>query len=104
MSAIVQGAVERKRSSKLPRASELGSGRGGRGGERTGRSGISNALYEKGKATRADEVRLEMLEMTGEVRGSQVDMIVCIHEGLIPKEWRMGLHDSSDMEEERRYA
>ena len=81
MGAIVQGAVERRRSSKLPRASELGSGRGGRGGDMTGRSGISNALYEKGKATRADEVRLEMLEMTGEVRGSQVDMkaIDCVY-------------------------
>ena len=39
----------------------------GSGGDRTGRSGNSNARDEKGKATGADEVRLEMLEMVGEV-------------------------------------
>ena len=33
----------------------------------TGRSGNSNAQDEKGTATRADEVRLEMMEMAGEV-------------------------------------
>ena len=32
---------------------------------RIGRSGNSNAQDEKGKATGADEVRLEMLEMAG---------------------------------------
>ena len=34
---------------------------------RTGRSGNSNEQDEKGKATGADEVRLHMLEMVGEV-------------------------------------
>ena len=33
----------------------------------TGRSANSYAQDEKGKATGADEVRLDMLEMTGEV-------------------------------------
>ena len=41
--------------------------RGGSGGYWTGRSGNSNAQYEKGKAPGTDEVRLEMLEMAGEV-------------------------------------
>ena len=67
MGGKLQGAAERKRSSKLPRAPELGWERGGSGGDRTGRSGSSNAQDEKGKATGADEVRLEMLEMAGEV-------------------------------------
>ena len=35
--------------------------RGGRGGDRTGSSGNSNAQYDKGKTTGADEVRLETL-------------------------------------------
>ena len=47
----------------MSRAPELG----GSGGDRTGRSGNSNAQDEKGNATEADEVRLEMLEMAGEV-------------------------------------
>ena len=38
----------------------------GSGGDRTGRSGNSNAHYEKRKGDRADEVRLEMMEMAGE--------------------------------------
>ena len=67
MGGIRQGATEWKMRSKLPRAPELGSERGGRGGGRTGRNGNSNAHHEKGKATRADEVRLEIMEMAGEV-------------------------------------
>ena len=63
MGGKLQLAAERKRSSKLPRAPELGQERGGSGGDRKGRSGNSNAHYEKGKATEADEVRLDMLEM-----------------------------------------
>ena len=41
--------------------------RGGCGGDRTGRSGNSNVQDEKCKATGADKVRLEMMEMAGEV-------------------------------------
>ena len=44
-----------------------GAGGSGSGGDGTGRSGNSNAQDEKGKATGADEVRLEMMEMAGEV-------------------------------------
>ena len=57
---IVDGRV-------VKRASDLGWERGGRGRDRTGRSGDSNAHDEKGKATGADEVRLEMMEMAGKV-------------------------------------
>ena len=48
---------------------------------------------KKGKATGADEVRLEMLEMTGEmgVKWTGRLLNVCMQEGRIPKEWRMGL-------------
>ena len=63
MGGKLQLAAERKRSSKLPRAPELDYESGGSGGDRTGRSGNSNVQYEKGKATEADEVRLDMLEM-----------------------------------------
>ena len=67
MGGILQGAAERKRSSELPCAPELGWERGGSGRYRTGRSGNSNAHDEQGKATGADEVRLEVVEMAGEV-------------------------------------
>ena len=48
---------------------------------------------KKGKATGADEVRLEMLEMAGEVGVKWTGRLlnVCMQEGRIPKEWRMGL-------------
>ena len=48
---------------------------------------------KKGKATGADEVRLEMLEMAGEVGVKWTGRLlnVCMQEGKIPKEWRMGL-------------
>ena len=58
MSGKLQGAAERKWSSKLPRAPELGQERGGSGGDKTGRSANRSAQDEKGKATGADEVRL----------------------------------------------
>ena len=68
MGGTLQAAAEREMSSKLPRAAELVCARGGRGGDGTiGRSGNNNAQDEKGKATGADEVRLEMMEMAGEV-------------------------------------
>ena len=48
---------------------------------------------KKGKATGADEVRLEMMEMTGEVGVKWTGRLlnVCMQEGRIPREWRMGL-------------
>ena len=48
---------------------------------------------KKGKATGADEVRLEMLEMAGDVGVKWTGRLlnVCMQEGRIPKEWRMGL-------------
>ena len=88
-----QGAAERRRSSKLHRAPELSQERGRSGGDRTGRSGNSNAQDEKGKATGEDEVRLDMLEMAGEVGVKWTGRLLngCMHEGRTPKEWRMGL-------------
>ena len=48
---------------------------------------------KKGKATGADEVRLEMLELAGVVGVKWTGRLlnVCMQEGGIPKEWRMGL-------------
>ena len=59
----------------------------------TGRSGHSNVQDEKGKATGADEVRLHMLEMAVEVGVKWTGRLlnVCMQEGRISKEWRMGL-------------
>ena len=61
--------------------------------EEIGRNGNSNAQYEKGKETWANEVRLETLEMAGEVGVKWTGRLlnVCKQEGRIPKEWRMGL-------------
>ena len=60
---------------------------------------------KKSKAIEADEVRLVMLEMTGEVGGTWTGRLlnVCMQEGRIRKEMRMGF-DSADMEEERGCA
>ena len=89
-----QGAAERRRSSRLHRAPELSQERGRSGGDRTGRSGNSNAQDEKGKATGEDEVRLDYVG-DGWRGGSQVHRKAilngCMHEGRTPKEWRMGL-------------
>ncbi len=56
---------------------------------------VETAMHKikKGKATGADEVRLEMLEMAGEVGVKWTGRLlnVCMQEGRIPKEWRMGL-------------
>ena len=56
---------------------------------------VETAMHKmkKGKATGADEVRQEMLEMAGEVGVKWTGRLlnVCTHEGRIPKEWRMGL-------------
>ena len=90
MGGILQGAAERKMINMLHRAPELGSERGGRGGDRTERSGISNGQAEKCKATGADEVRLEMVEMAGD-RSQVYRKAMCMKEGRIPKVWTMGL-------------
>ena len=56
---------------------------------------VETAIHKmkKGKATGADEMRLEMLEMAGEVGVKWTGRLlnVCMQEGRIPKEWRMGL-------------
>ena len=63
--------------------------------EEIGQEDMQTAMHKmkKGKATGADEVRLEMLEMAGEVEvkwtGRLLD--VCMQEGRIQKEWSMGL-------------
>ena len=51
-------------------------------------------------------MRLEMLEMTGEVGVTWTGRLlnVCMQEGRIPKEMRMHGLDSADMEEERGCA
>ena len=63
--------------------------------EAKGREEVETAMHtmEKGKATGADEVRLVMLEMAGEVVVKWTGRLlnVCMSEGRIPKEWRMGL-------------
>ena len=67
----------------------------------TGRSGNSNAQYEKDKATAADEVRLDMLEMAGE-GGSQVDRKVTelVYAGGKDTERMEDGPDSADVEGE----
>ena len=56
---------------------------------------VETAMHKmkKGKATGTDEVRLEMLEMAGDVGVKWTGRLlnVCMQEGRIPKEWRMGL-------------
>ena len=63
--------------------------------EEIGREEVETAMHKmkKGKATGADEVRLEMLEMAGDVGVKWTGRLlnVCMQEGRIPKEWRMGL-------------
>ena len=59
------------------------------GGHRTGKSGNSNAQDEYGKATGAYEVRLDMMEMAGEVGVKWTGGLLNVYmqEGRIPKEW-----------------
>ena len=63
--------------------------------EDIGQEEVETAMHNmtNGKATWADEVRLERMEMAGEVGVKWTGRLlyVCIHEGKIPKEWRMGL-------------
>ena len=62
--------------------------------EEIGQEEMQTAMHnlKKGKATGADEVRLEMLKMAGEVGVKWTGRLlnVCMH-GRIPKEWGMGL-------------
>ena len=67
MGGILQGDTERKRSSKMPRAIEFGSDRGGRGGERTGRK-METAMYNMKTDKATDEVRLDMMDRTATER------------------------------------
>ena len=61
--------------------------------EEIGQKKVETAMQKmkKGKATVADEVRLAMLEMAGEVGVKWTGRLlnVCMQEGRIPKEWRM---------------
>ena len=63
--------------------------------EEIGRKEVATAMHKmkKGKATGADEVRLEMLEMVGDVGVKWTGRLlnVRMQERRIPKEWRMGL-------------
>ena len=63
--------------------------------EEIGQKELETAMHKmkKGKATGADEVRLDMLEMAGEVGVAWTGRLlnVCMQEGRIPKEWMMGL-------------
>ena len=63
--------------------------------EEIGQEEIQTAMHKmkKRKATGSDEVRLDMLEMAGEVGVKWTGRLlnVCMQEGRIPKEWRMGL-------------
>ena len=60
-----------------------------------GQEEMQTAMHKMktGKAIGADEVRLEMLEMAGEmgVKWAGRLLNVCMQEGRMPKEWRMGL-------------
>ena len=63
--------------------------------EEIGQEEVQSAMHKmkQCKATGADEVRLEMLEMAGEegVKWTGRLLNVCMQEGRIPTEWRMGL-------------
>ena len=63
--------------------------------EDIGQEEVETATHKmkKGKATGAYEVRLEIMEMAGEVGVKWTGRLlnVCMQEGRIPKEWSMGL-------------
>ena len=60
-----------------------------------GQEEVETAMHnmKNGKATGAYEVRLGMMEMAGEVGVKWTGRLlnVCVQEGRIPKEWRMGM-------------
>ena len=59
-----------------------------------GQEEVETAMHKMKTARHgADEVRLEMMEMAGEVGVKCTERLlnVCMQEGRIPKEWRMGL-------------
>ena len=59
-----------------------------------GHEEVETAMHKmkKGKAAGVDELRLEMLDMAGEVGVKWTGRLlnVCMQEGRMPKEWRMG--------------
>ena len=63
--------------------------------EEIGQEDVETAMHtmKQGKATGADEVRLDIMEMAGEVgvkwKGRLLNLFM--HEGRTPKEWRMDL-------------
>ena len=63
--------------------------------EGIGQKEVETSIHKmkKGNAKGADEVRLAMLEMVGEVGVTWSGRLlnVCMQEGRVPKEWRMGL-------------
>ena len=59
-----------------------------------GQEEVETALHKMKKARRrSDEVQLEMLDMAGEVGVKWTGRLlnVCVQDGRIPNEWRMGL-------------
>ena len=86
-------------SSKLPRAPELGWERSGR--DRIERSGNSNVQDEKGKATGADEVRLEMMEMAGELGVKWTGLLLNVYAGGKDTEGVGDGPDNAGVEEQR---
>ena len=69
------------------------------------RSGNSNAQDEKGKATEADEVRLEMMKMAGEVGVKWTGRLLNVYNaGGKDTEGVEDGPDSADREEERGCA
>ena len=63
--------------------------------EAIGQEEVETAMHKmkKGKATGAAEVRLDMMEMAGEVGFNWTGRLlnVCRQEGRMPKKWRIGL-------------
>ena len=63
--------------------------------EDIGQEEVETAMHNmtKCKATGAEEVRLEMLDMAGEVGVKWTGRLlnVCMQVGRVPKEWGMGL-------------
>ena len=88
MGGKLQGAAEREKeqqvaSSSVRREVDVGE---------IGQEEVETAMH-KMKAAGADEVRLEMLEMAGEVGVKCTGRLlnVCMQEGRVPKEWGMGI-------------
>ena len=74
--------------------------------EEIGREEVETAMHKmkKGKATGADEVRLEMLEMAGDVGVKWTGRLLNVYAGGKDTERVEDGLDSADMEEERGCA